>query len=296
MKLRRILASSAAAALAATGLVACSDSGSEGGDAAADGPIRIGTTDASQQAWAVFEEVAAEDGIELQIENFSDYNTPNQALSQDQIDVNKFQHLKFLAEYNVGAGDDLVAIGATEIYPLDLFWQGHDSLDGIEGESVAIPNDPSNQGRAINVLVQAGLVTLREEGLVTPTPADIDEEASQVSVTPVDAAQTPAAYGEGRPAIINNSWLDRAGIDPESAVFHDDPNSEQAEPYINVFVTRAEDADDPRLNRLVELWHSDEVMAAVAEDSQNTAIEVERTREELAEILERLEEAERNQG
>lgn len=294
MKLRRILASSAAVAIAATGLVACSDS--EGGDAAADGPIRIGTTDASQQAWAVFEEVAAEEGIELEIENFSDYNTPNQALSQEQVDVNKFQHLKFLAEYNVGAGEDLVAIGATEIYPLDLFWQGHDSLDGIEGESVAIPNDPSNQGRAINVLVQAGLVTLREEGLVTPAPADIDEEASQVTVTPVDAAQTPAAYGEGRPAIINNSWLDRAGIDPESAVFQDDPDSEQAEPYINVFATRAEDADDPRLNKLVELWHSEEVMAAVAEDSQDTAVEVERTKDELAEILERLEEAERNQG
>ncbi len=298
MKFRRILASSAAAVIAAVGLVACSDSESTdtGTDtAASDGPIRIGTTDASQQAWAVFEEIAAQEGIELEIENFSDYNTPNQALSQGQIDVNKFQHLKFLAEHNVGAGDDLVAIGATEIYPLALFWQGHDSLDGIEGEDVAIPNDPSNQGRAINVLVQADLVALREEGMITPTPADIDEEASKVSVTPVDAAQTPAVYGEGRPAIINNSWLDRAGIDPAEAVFEDDPDSEEAEPYINVFATRAEDADDERLNKLVELWHSPEVMDAVAQDSQGTAVEVERTQEELAEILNRLQEAESDQ-
>ena len=242
----------------------------------------------------MLEEQAEAAGLDIEIENFADYSTPNQALEQGQLDTNNFQHLKFLAEYNVGNDSDLTPIVATEIIPLALFWKDHDSLDGIEGESIAIPNDPSNQGRAINVLVQADLITLKEEGLVTPTPADIDTEASKVQITPVDAAQTPSAYGEGTPAIINNSFLDRAGIDPNLAVFQDDPNSPEAEPYINAFVVRAEDADNETIKKLAELWHSPEVQAAVDEDAKGTSVQVERTQEELQEILDRLEEAERN--
>lgn len=299
MQIRRVLAATSAAVIAATGLVACSsdssDSASGDADGAGqDGPIRVGTTDAAKKAWAALEEAAEAAGIDIEIENFADYSTPNQALEQGQLDTNNFQHLKFLAEYNVGNDSDLTPIVATEIIPLALFWKDHDSLDGIEGEKIAIPNDPSNQGRAINVLVQADLITLKEEGLITPTPADIDTEASKVQVTPVDAAQTPSAYGEGTPAIINNSFLDRAGIDPNLAVFQDDPNSPEAEPYINAFVVRAEDADNETIKQLAELWHSPEVQAAVDEDAKGTSVQVERTPEELQEILDRLEEAERN--
>lgn len=289
MNFRRIFGGGAATLLAASALVACSSDAEDG-----EGPIRIGTTDASKQAWTVFEEQAEANDIPIEVVNFSDYSTPNQALSQDELDVNLFQHLKFLATYNVGSDDDLTPVGSSEIVPLALFWDGHDSLDGIEGESVAIPNDPSNQGRAINVLVQADLVTLKEEGLVDPTPADVDEDASAVSVTPVDAAQTTVAHGEGTPAIINNSFLDRAGIDPNTAVFEDDPNSTEAEPYINVFVTKAEDAEDPRVAELVELWHTQEVQDAVEQDSRGTSVPVQRDAAELQEILDRLEEAERN--
>ncbi|OAH26001.1 MetQ/NlpA family ABC transporter substrate-binding protein [Corynebacterium stationis] len=299
MQIRRVLAATSAAVIAATGLVACSSDSSDSasGDSESseqDGPIRVGTTDAAKKAWAVLEEQAEAAGLDIEIENFADYSTPNQALEQGQLDTNNFQHLKFLAEYNVGNDSDLTPIVATEIIPLALFWKDHDSLDGIEGESIAIPNDPSNQGRAINVLVQADLITLKEEGLVTPTPADIDTEASKVQITPVDAAQTPSAYGEGTPAIINNSFLDRAGIDPNLAVFQDDPNSPEAEPYINAFVVRAEDADNETIKKLAELWHSPEVQAAVDEDAKGTSVQVERTQEELQEILDRLEEAERN--
>ncbi|WP_257181061.1 MetQ/NlpA family ABC transporter substrate-binding protein [Corynebacterium cystitidis] len=289
MRLNRILAATTALALSATGLVACGNESSTEAEGE-NTVISIGTTDSDQKAWSVFADLAAEEGIELKIEQFSDYSPVNEALAQGEIDVNKFQHIKYLAEYNVGAGQDLKVVGSTEIYPLALFWKDHNSLNGIEGEEVAIPNDPSNQGRAINVLVQAGLVTLKEEGLLDPTPADIDTEASKVTVAPIDAAQTPTVYGEGKPAIINNSWLGRAGISPEDAVFEDDPNSAEAEPYINVFAARAEDVDDPTLNKLVELWHSPEVMEAVAEDSEGTAVEVSRDKGELNDVLARLEE------
>ncbi|MDK7213314.1 MetQ/NlpA family ABC transporter substrate-binding protein [Corynebacterium pyruviciproducens] len=284
--LKKLTALAVAAVVAGTGLTACGNQ--ESADSATE-TVRIGTTDGSKKAWKVFEDKAKEQGIKLDIQNFGDYSTPNTALSEDQLDVNLFQHIKFLAEYNVGADDNLTPVGSSEIVPLAIFWKDHTSLDGIDGEGVAIPNDPSNQGRAINVLVQAGLVKLKTDGLITPTPADIDQAASKVKVQPVDAAQTTAAYGEGKPAVINNSFLDRAGIDPTTSVFQDDPESTEAEPYINVFVTKAEKKDDPTIQKLVKIWHDPEVTAAVADDSNDTSVPVDRPAAELQEILDRLE-------
>ena len=293
MRASRITASLAALTIAATSLVACSNESDSATDAASqDGDnvvVKIGTTDADQQAWSVFADLAAEEGITLDIVQFSDYPPVNEALAQGELDLNKFQHILYLAKYNASSGKDLRVLGSTEIYPLALFWKDHDSLDGIEGSEIAIPNDDSNQGRAINVLVQAGLLTLKEgSDALAPTPADIDAAASKVSVVPVDASQTPTAYKEGRPAIINNSWLDRAGIEPTEAIFQDDPASEQGEPYINVFASRAEDIDNPTYLKLAELWHDPAVAEAVQKDSRNTAVEVERPKEELNEILDRL--------
>ncbi|MCS4489546.1 MetQ/NlpA family ABC transporter substrate-binding protein [Corynebacterium sp. ES2794-CONJ1] len=291
MNISRIITVSTAALLAAGGLTACSNDTATPGGENSSTTIRIGTTDGTKKVWAALEEVAKENDITLDIVNFSDYSTPNLALSQDRLDVNLFQHLKFLAEYNVGNNADLVPVGATEIVPLALFWKDHSSLDGIEGETVIVPNDPSNLGRAINVLVQADLVTLKPaaQGSLTPTEADIIEKESKVKVTSVDAAQTTAAYGEGRPAIINNSFLDRAGIDPKLAIFQDDPNAPEAEPYINAFVVRESKKNDPTILKLAQLWHDPQVLAANAEDSKGTSVPVESTPEALQAILQRLE-------
>ena len=294
MRFNRIIATAAASVLAATGLVACSDESADnaagknnGGD---DQVVRIGTTDSDQKAWSVFMELAEKEGITLELTPFTEYPPVNPALAQDQIDINKFQHILYLAEYNASSGDDLKIVGSGEINTLGLFWKDHDSLDDIEGQKVAIPNDPSNQGRAINVLVQAGLLTLSDTVAdeLAPTPADIDKDASKVTVTPVDASQTPSAYNEGKPAIINNTWLDRAGIEPGLAVFQDDPESKEAEPYINVFAAQADNIDDETLNKLVELWQTPEVAEAAAKDSKGTSVPVYREQAELNEILDRL--------
>ena len=293
MRISRTIATIAASALAATSLVACSNesddtTNAEGGDDTTT--VKIGTTEADQEAWRVFKDLAADNGITLDIVSFSDYSPVNEALAQGELDVNKFQHIKYLAEYNKASSNDLRVVGSTEIVPLALFWKDHDSIDGIEGESVAIPNDPSNQGRAINVLVQAGLLTLSDNVAdeLAPTPADIDKAASKVTVTPVDASQTPSAYNEGKPAIINNTWLDRAGIEPGLAIFEDDPESKEAEPYINVFAAQADRIDDETLNKLVELWQTPEVAEAAAKDSKGTSVPVYRDQAELNEILDRL--------
>ena len=284
---RKALALTLAAATGLT-LAACSSDS----DSAAGGDskhITIGTTDASKKQWDVFQDQAQEKGIDLEVVNYNDYTTPNTALAEGQIDVNLFQHLKFLAGYNVANGKHLVPVGSTEIVPLALYWKDHSNLDGIEGQTVAIPSDGSNQGRAINVLVQAGLITLKQGDLVSPSPADIDEDASKVKVLPMEATQTTVAYGEGKPAIINNTFLNRANIDPTSAVFADNPESKEAEPYINAFVTTEENKDNQTIKELVDIWQSPEVTAAVAEESNGTSVPVKRPAADLQQILDRLE-------
>ncbi|MFI2229692.1 MetQ/NlpA family ABC transporter substrate-binding protein [Nocardia testacea] len=268
-----------AAALALTG---CG-----GGDADSD-VVRIGTTE-SDRAWDVFERKAQEAGITLQITNYSDYSQPNIALAQGQIDVNLFQHLQFLGEYNVANNADLTPIGATQIVPLGLYSKKHRSIADIPaGGEIAIPNDPSNQARALFVLEAAGLVKLSSDTLA-PSPADIDRGASKVKVTPVDAAQTALSLASVDGSVINNTYLERSGVDPLSALFKDDPSSPGAEPYINTFVTRAEDKADPTYQRLVEIWHDPEVQQALAESSKGTSVEVRRSGTELEPILQRVE-------
>ena len=251
--------------------------------------MKIGTTDADQKAWSVFADEAQKAGIDLDIMRFTEYPQVNPAQVEGQIEISKFQTINYQAQYNATAGEDLRIIGSGEINILGLYWKDHDSLDGIEGTEIAIPNDPSNQGRAINVLVQAGLVTLRDGApKLTPTPADIDKDASKVKVVAVDASQTPNAYNEGRPAVINNNWLARAGIDPASSVAADDPNSELAEPYINVFTVSGDDLDNETYEKIVDVWQSEEVTAALNEDSNGTAVQVQRSKDELNEVLDRL--------
>ena len=290
MRTNRVIAAAAASLIAATGLVACSSetetTSSSNGDAVT---VKIGTTDADQKAWSVFADEAQKAGIDLDIVRFSEYPQVNPAQSEGQIEISKFQTINYQAQYNATSGKDLRIIGSGEINVLGLYWKDHDSIDGIEGKEVAVPNDPSNQGRAINVLVQAGLLKLRDGApTLTPTPADIDKDASKVKVVAVDASQTPNAYNEGRPAIINNNWLQRAGIDPATSVAADDPNSELAEPYINVFTVSGDDLDNQTYEKLVDVWQSPEVTAALDEDSNGTAVQVQRSKEELNEILDRL--------
>ncbi|WP_067830249.1 MetQ/NlpA family ABC transporter substrate-binding protein [Nocardia inohanensis] len=247
--------------------------------------VRIGTTETDPQ-WDVFEKKAKEQGITLKITHYSDYSQPNTALAQKQIDVNLFQHLQFLGQYNVANNQDLTPIGATQVVPLGLYSKKHKSVSEIpQGGEIAIPNDPTNQARALFVLQAAGLLKLSSADVRQPTPADIDKGASKVKVTAVDAAQTALSLESVDGSVVNNTFLQKSGIDPKTALFKDDPKSPGAEPYINAFVTRAADKTNPTYLKLVEIWHGAEVQQAVQENTKGTAVEVQRSGPELETIL-----------
>lgn len=252
----------------------------------ADDPVRIGVVNSGDDYWTTFTDLAEEEGISVELVNFSDYQLPNQGLTDGDLDLNQFQHLQFLANYNTATGSDLTPIAATAVYPLGLYSLKHDSVEDIpDGGEIAIPNDDTNQARALLVLQEAGLVTLRDGGSAFSTPADVLEDESKVTVTPVDAAQTALALQDVDASIINNDFVGDADLTAEDAIYSDDPDSSAAEPYINVWVARGADADNEVFQQLVEIYHSPEVEEGVIEASGGTGVIKDNSAAELQEIL-----------
>lgn len=276
--------------LAVTAVLALSACGGPEESAPATGsaedPVRIGVVNSGDDYWTTFTDLAEEEGINVELVNFSDYQLPNQGLTDGDLDLNQFQHLQFLANYNTATGSDLTPIAATAVYPLGLYSLKHDSVEDIpDGGEIAIPNDDTNQARALLVLQEAGLVTLRDGGSAFSTPADVLEDESKVTVTPVDAAQTALALQDVDASIINNDFVGDADLTAEDAIFSDDPDSSAAEPYINVWVARGADADNEVFQQLVEIYHSPEVEEGVIEASGGTGVIKDNSAAELQEIL-----------
>lgn len=256
-----LLALALAAACAAPG--STPSSGADG----ASPVVKIGVADASEDYWTVYKAKAQAAGITVEFVNFTDYNQPNPALSQGQLQLNEFQHLQYLANYNVKNNDTLVPIGATAVYPLPLYSTRHTSVDQIPaGGQIAIPNDPTNQARSLLVLQAAKLIALKGGGSAASTPAEIDPAASKVTVLPVDAAQTAANLASVDGAIVNNNYATAAKLGADRVIFKDDPDSDSSKPYINAFVARAADRDNPTYLKLAELYHDPEVQAAARKD------------------------------
>jgi D-methionine transport system substrate-binding protein len=288
------------AALAAVplvfGLASCAAPAAGEGDA--NDVIKIGVVGKADPQWAAFEEAAADEGIEIELVDFSDYAQPNPATTEGELDLNQFQHIVYLADYNVSAGEDLAPIGATAIYPLGLYSTKYDSVKAIpEGETVAVPNDASNQARALLVLQSAGLIELKSGGTIFSDLADVDESASKVKVTALEASLTPTSLPDLAAAVINNDFVADAGLTFEDAIAQDDPSDPNALPYVNIFATRAEDKDNATYKKLVEIFQTDpEVQAGLLEASGDTAVPLTTSVDELRESLATVEDDTRAQG
>lgn len=267
--------------------------GSDGADAelgTEDNPVQLGVVGASEPYWETYEAAVEEAGIAIDIVDFTDYNQPNPALSEGELDVNQFQHIIFLADYNVNAGDDLVPIGSTAIYPLGLYSTQYESVEDIpDGAEVAVPNDDTNQARGLLILQQAGLITLADGGSPFSTVDDVDEAASRVTVTALDAAITASSLPDVAAAIINNDFIADAGLTPEDAIAVDDAADPSSFPYINIFATTPDNADDEVLARLVEIYQSTpEVQEGVLEAAGGAAVLTQTAVEDLQTSLEEV--------
>jgi D-methionine transport system substrate-binding protein len=283
-----VLAALVVLAVIAGGAILMGGSDDEG--AAAD-PVKIGVVGASDPYWATYEKAAEAEGIDVEIVNFDDYNQPNPAVSEGELDLNQFQHIVFLADYNVANGDDLQPIGATAIYPLGLHSKQYDSVEEIpEGATVAVPNDASNQARALVLLQSAGLIELESGGTIFSDLADIDTAASRVEVKALDAALTATSLDDIAGAVVNNDFVERAGLDFDDALAQDDPSDPAALPYANIFAAPSDELDNPTYQKLVEIYQGNqEVQQGVKDVSGGTAVMLTTPVEQLQASLEKVE-------
>ena len=259
-------------------LTACgADTDSQTNDGADDevAQVKVGIVGEgpSNEQWYHLEEVLLEDNIELELVVFEDYATPNTALSSGDLDLNAYQHRLFLEEYNEDSGDDLVEIAATTFNPLGLYSDTITSVEEIEeGYSVAIPNDPSNGGRALILLQQAGLIQLDEEAGLLPTTDDITENTMNLDIVEIDAAQTPRAMSDQDFVVINNDHATASGLIPTEDAFFLEQIDENTDPYVNIIAARSEDADNEVYQTIVERYQTDEVKEIIEEATKGSSI------------------------
>ncbi|MGH1564064.1 MetQ/NlpA family ABC transporter substrate-binding protein [Mumia sp. DW29H23] len=243
-----------------------------GDDASGATKVRLGVVGASDPYWKTFKDEAAKEDIDVEVVDFSDYAQPNPSVSEGEIDINQFQHIIYLADYNVKNDDDLYPIGSTAIYPLGLYSQKVDAVEDIKaGDTVVVPDDDTNQARALLLLQSSGLISLKDGGSPFSTLNDV-EDGSKVKVQAIKADLTPTSLPDVAAAVINNDFVEKAGLKFSDALVTDDATDPKAQPYVNIFAVRAEDKDDATYRKLVEIYqNSQPVIDGVQEVSGNTA-------------------------
>ena len=197
-----------------------------------------------EDLWAPAQKSLKAEGINLKIVQFSDYVTPNNALSNGEIDLNAFQHRIFL-ENDAGSHNyDVKLIGNTFIIPLNLYSSKVKSVAELKnGATIAIPNDVTNGGRAIKVLAAAGLITLKADAGFNPTVADVVENPNNIVIKELAANTIPSALADVDAAIVNGNYALDFGIKTESAIFKDTSVDEKQ--YWNLIAARGADLKDP---------------------------------------------------
>jgi len=211
--------------------------------------------------WKVAAEVAkARDGLEIELVYFSDYTIPNEALSSGDIDANAFQHQPYLDEQIAQRGYDLTIAGYSALFPIGIYSHKIKNLDELpDGASVGIPNDPSNEGRALRVLAQHGLITLDDPDNILATLVNIKDNPKNLDIREMDAGMVGRAIDDLDIAIVNTNWAVTVGLNGEKdGIAWEKPENN---PYNNIIVVRTIDKDKPFVAKLVSAYQSEEVRA-----------------------------------
>jgi D-methionine transport system substrate-binding protein len=238
----------------------------------ADNVVTVGIIDGPDAAlWTAAQQVAQQKfGLTIKLVTFSDYNMPNEALSDGDIDANAFQHAPFLDAQIQAFHYNLIPIAKTFVYPIALYSKKITSIKQLKaGDQIALPNDPSNESRALLLLQQGGLITLQKDAGVTATVQNIATNPMKLKFTEIDAAQLPRVLQDVTAAVINNDFAQPAGLlASKDGILVENANS----PYMNLIVIRPDEKDSVKIKELVESYQSPEVKAAAQKLYGNNAI------------------------
>ncbi len=214
-----------------------------------------------EDIWQPTVDKLKDEGIELEVVQFSDYVTPNNALNNGEIDLNAFQHQIYLSSEIESYGYNIQNIGNTFIIPLNVYSNKIKSLDELkDGDTVAVPNDLTNEGRALKVLANAGVITLKDNDNFNPTLEDIESYNANITIEELSANTIPSVLPDVTAAVINGNYALDFGLKTEEAIYKDSVLDE--EKYWNLIAARTDDLSDPRLKaaykKVVDTFHSDD--------------------------------------
>ncbi|AUT58859.1 MetQ/NlpA family ABC transporter substrate-binding protein [Paraburkholderia terrae] len=224
----------------------------------ADESIKVGVTGGPHaQIMDVVKTVAAKNGLNIKVIEFSDYVQPNAALAGGDLDANSYQHDPYLQAQVKDRGYKLIKIADTVTYPMGIYSKKVKTLAELPaGAKIAVPNDPTNGGRALLLLQKQGLIKLRADAGLKATPLDIVENPKKLKIVELDAAQIPRSLGDVDAAAINTNFAMEAGLKPkQDAIAIEDPKG----PYVNVIAIREADRNKPWVAKLIAAYHSPEV-------------------------------------
>ena len=249
--------------------------------------VTIGVASNDTKAWEKVKELAKKYDIDLEIKHFSDYNVPNKALSDGDIDLNAFQHFAFLDQYKKAHKDtNIEALSTTVLAPLGIYSDKVKNIKDVKkGAQVAIPNDVSNQARALKLLESAGLIKLKKNFGLNGTTKDIESNPKDLKIKAVDAQQTARALSDVDISVINNGVATKAGKDAKKdPIYLEKASSDAVKPYINVVAVNSKDKDNKTYKKIIELYHSKEAQKALKEDTKDGEKPVDLSKKEIKEI------------
>ena len=209
----------------------------------------------------VAKEILAEQGIDLEVVEFSDYVQPNLVTESGEVDANYFQHTPYLDSFNEENGTHLVSVGAVHYEPFGIYPGKSNDLENIaDGATIAVPNDTTNEARALQLLAAQGIITVRDGAGLTATVNDIEENPHNVKIQEIEAAQLPRTVADVDFAVINGNYAMEAGFSVGTdALAIEDASSEAAQTYANVLVVKEGNENDPAIQALYAALTSDKV-------------------------------------
>ncbi|MGH6762808.1 MAG: MetQ/NlpA family ABC transporter substrate-binding protein [Phyllobacterium sp.] len=233
--------------------------------------IKIGVTPGPHaQIMEKVKEVAKADDLDIEILEFSDYVIPNQALNDGDLDANSFQHEPYLDNQIADRKFDLVNVGNSVNFPMGTYSRKVKSLGELaDGATVAIPNDPTNGGRALLLLADQGLIKIKDGVGLKATVADIVENSKNLKFAELDAAQLPRSLDDVDLSVINTNYALEAGMNPAT-----DSIAREGEkaPYVNIIVVRTADKDKPWVAKLLKAYHNDTIKQYITDEFKGAVI------------------------
>ncbi len=283
---KRVLTVLLAGVLAAAALTGCggSDSGSDSGSSGSgsDGSSSSGSKEIKVAASAtphaeILEEakgILEKEGYQLEVTVFNDYVQPNEVVESNDFDANYFQHIPYLDSFNEEKGTHLVNAGGIHYEPFGIYPGTKKSLDELEeGDTIAVPNDTTNEARALLLLQDNGVITLKEGAGLNATVNDIEENAKNIKIEELEAAQVSRVVDEVAFVVLNGNYALEAGFSvKKDAIAYEESDSEAAKTYVNVIAVKEGNEENEAIQALVKALKSEDIKKFIDEKYDGAVI------------------------